>query len=88
MSRVTYRSAVYRGAYAVVFVGAYLFLAAYLLSGDDSGSDSSAGVWRLLVGLLLVGLIGALTGPALHRYLFKSRAAYQKLSKSRKRHGG
>ncbi len=73
MSRLTYRSAIYRGAYAAVFTCAYLLLAAWLLSGDDSGSESNAGVWRLLIGLLLACLAGAASGPALHRRLFARR---------------
>ena len=69
MSRLTYRSRVYRGAYAILFVGAYLLVAAYLLSGDESGSYSSTGVWKLLIGLMVACIIGAIVGPTLHRRL-------------------
>ncbi|MDD5334850.1 MAG: hypothetical protein PHS32_14040 [Rhodoferax sp.] len=75
MSQLTYRTAVYRGAYATVFVAAYLLLAAFLLSGGDSVSESSTGVWGLMLGMALAGTAGAIAGPALHRRLFKSRAA-------------
>ncbi len=73
MSQMTYRTSVYRGAYAALFVGMYLLLAAYLLSGDDSGSDSSSGVWRLLIGMLLAAAVGTGFGPALHRKIFPRR---------------
>lgn len=71
MSYLPYRTAVYRGAYAAVFVGGYLLLAAYMLSGDDSGSESNVGIWVMLTGLCLAALAGALVGPRLHRGLFK-----------------
>jgi hypothetical protein len=81
MRPLTYRTTVYRGAYAAVFVGAYLLLAAYWLSGDDSGSDSSAGVWRLLLGMALACVAGALVGPALHKRLFKRPAPHRSIHK-------
>lgn len=81
MSQLTYRTAVYRGAYAAIFVAAYLLLAASLLSGDDSGSESSAGVWRLLLGMALAAMAGAIGGPALHRRLFKYGARHRPVHK-------
>lgn len=84
MGQLTYRTAVYRGAYAAIFVAAYLLLAASLLSGDDSGSESSAGVWRLLLGLALAGLAGVIAGPTVHRRLFKHRATHRPVQKSGK----
>lgn len=77
MGQLTYRTAVYRGAYAAVFVAVYLLLAASLLSGDNSGSESSAGVWRLLLGLALAGLAGVIAGPTVHRRLFNRHRAAQ-----------
>jgi hypothetical protein len=85
MSRLTYRSLIYRGVYAVIFASTYLLFAAYLLSGDDSGSESNTGIWRLLVGLVLVGLIGVLAGPALHRRVFKQRKSYRRPHSNGKR---
>ncbi len=85
MSQLTYRSSVYRGAYAAIFAGVYLLLTAYLLSGDDSGSETSAGVWRLVAGLLLACVLGALAGPGLHGKLFKHRMHTQTHRKRRKR---
>lgn len=78
MGQLTYRTSVYRGAYAAVFVAAYLLLAASLLSGDDSGSETSAGVWRLLLGMALAGLAGAVAGPAVHRRLFNKHRTPQR----------
>lgn len=71
MSHLPYRTAIYRGAYAAIFVGGYLLLVAYMLSGDDSGSESNRGIWAMLAGLCLAALSGALVGPRLHRRLFK-----------------
>ncbi len=92
MRSSTYHSSIYRGAYAAIFAGTYMLLAAYRLSGDDSGSDSNAGVWRLLLGLALVCVTGAAVGPALHRRLFKRAAPQRSLHKSRtkphKKHSG
>ena len=85
MSKLIYRSGVYRGIYAVCFAGAYLLLAAYMLSGDDTGSDSSAGVWKLLTGLVIFAVAGAATGPGLHRLAVKNknRRPYRNQSKGR-----
>lgn len=73
MSPLHYRTPVYRGIYAVVFTGCYLFLVAYVLSGDGTGSDDNSGVYQLLVGAVLACGIGALAGPALHRRIIKAR---------------
>jgi hypothetical protein len=73
MTQLHYRTPVYRGIYAVVFTGCYLFFVAYLLSGDDSGSDNNTGVYRLIIGAVIACGVGALAGPALHRRLMKSR---------------
>ncbi len=81
MGQLTYRSTIYRGAYGVIFVAAYLLITAYLLSGDDSGSESSAGVWRLVLGMVLVCAVGAAAGPTLHRRLFKTRVSYRRVRK-------
>lgn len=81
MSRLHYRTTVYRGAYAALFVGGYLLLAAYILSGDDSGSESSAGIWRLVLGLAVAALTGAVAGPRLHRRLFKYPARHRATAK-------
>ncbi|MFZ4481907.1 MAG: hypothetical protein ACOYNZ_18665 [Rhodoferax sp.] len=85
MSRLTYRSTVYRGAYATLFAGTYLLLAAYWLSGDESGSDSVAGIWKLLLGLVVAAVLGALSGPGLHRRLRGGRAAHSSRHRSSKR---
>ncbi len=81
MRPLTYRTSIYRGAYAAGFAGAYLLLAAYWLSGDDSGSDNSAGVWRLLLGMALACVAGALAGPTLHRRLFKRSEPHRSIHK-------
>lgn len=83
MSHLPYRTAIYRGAYAGVFAGSYLLLAAYLLSGDDSGSENNVGIVVILVGLCVVAVIGALVGPRLHRNLFKLPARQHLARKSK-----
>ena len=83
MSRLSYRSLIYRGTYAAAFACAYLLFAAYLLSGDDSGSETNAGVWRLIAGLVVATAFGALTGPALHRRLFARLTDSGKVRKKR-----
>ena len=85
MSQLTYRSAVYRGAYATIFVGLYLLLAAYLLSGDGSGSEDNAGVWLMLLGMAVAFATGALAGPRLHRQLFGYRKPRRRVQKHSKR---
>ena len=82
MGKLTYRSTVYRGTYALAFVGAYLLLVAYVMSGDDSGSSTNAGVWAVLLGMLLCAVAGAVAGPSLHRRIFKHGVGRQ----SRHRH--
>ena len=85
MSQLTYRSAVYRGAYATMFVGLYLLLAAYLLSGSGGGSEDNEGVWTMLLGMIVVGISGALAGPRLHRQLFGYRKPRRRVQKHSRR---
>jgi len=77
MGKLTYRSTVYRTTYALVFVGAYLLLVAYGLSGDDAGSTGNDGVWVVLSGMIFFGVAGALAGPRLHRRIFKHGVSKQ-----------
>ena len=85
MSHLPYRTAIYRGAYAALFVGAYLLLAAYALSGDDSGSENNTGIVIMLIGVCVVAVLGAMFGPRLHRTLFKMPARSRLAGKSKRR---
>lgn len=70
MSRFGYHTSVYRFVYAAICLGVYLLLSTYFLSGDGGSSDDNWAVWRLLMGMALVAMVGAWVGPVLHRHWF------------------
>ena len=66
-----YRTVYYRYFWAMAFALAYFLLAAYRLGGDDSGSSDNSGIYKLLIGAVLVGGLGAFFAPRLNLALQK-----------------
>ena len=80
-----YRTVYYRYFWAIAFVLGYFLLVAYWLGGDDSGSSDNKGIYKLLIGALLVGGLGAFFAPRLNLALQKLFPEGRRREEDRKR---
>ncbi len=80
-----YRTVYYRYFWAIAFVLAYFLLVAYRLGGDDSGSSDNSGIYKLLIGAVLVGGLGAFFAPRLNLALQKLLPEGRRREEDRKR---
>ena len=80
-----YRTVYYRYFWAIAFVLGYLLLMAYWLGGDDSGSSDNQGIYKLLIGAVLVGGMGAFFAPRLNSAIQKLLPESRRREADRKR---
>jgi hypothetical protein len=80
-----YRTVYYRYFWAIAFVLAYFLLLAYWLGGDDSGSTDNQGIYKLLIGAVLVGGLGAFFAPRLNLAIQKLLPESRRREADRKR---
>jgi len=80
-----YRTVYYRYFWAIAFVLAYFLLLAYWLGGDDSGSTNNQGIYKLLIGAVLVGGLGAFFAPRLNLAMQKLLPEGRRRDEDRKR---
>ena len=70
-NRRAYRTVYYRYFWGLSFLSLYFLLGAYILGGDGSGSTDNGGIFKLLFGALLAGVLGAFFAPRLNESLEK-----------------
>jgi hypothetical protein len=80
-----YRTVYYRYFWAIAFVLGYFLLMAYWLGGDDSGSSDNQGIYKLLIGAVLVGGMGAFFAPRLNSAIQKLLPESRRREADRKR---
>lgn len=64
-----YRTVTYRYFWGLTSVFVYFLLASYLLGGDGAGSSDNSGIYKLILGALLFGFLGAFFAPRLNEAL-------------------
>jgi hypothetical protein len=80
-----YRTVYYRYFWAIAFLLGYFLLLAYWFSGDDSGSSDNKGIYKLLIGAVLVGGMGAFFAPRLNLAIQKLLPESRRREADRKR---
>jgi len=85
----SYRTSSQRFFWGLAGLFTYFLLGAYVLGGDGSGSSDNVGIYKLLIGALIVGGLAAFLAPRLNegleRMLPSGRRKQEELKKKQTR---
>ena len=85
----SYRTSSQRFFWGLAGLLAYFLLGAYVLGGDGSGSSDNVGIYKLLMGALIVGGLAAFLAPRLNEGLERMLpSGRRKQEELKKKQGG